>query len=157
MFKDRVPAQMNELKHLFDEMYQANHQMWECVQELREDQLTIDLGDRNGSIRFQLVQMICNENLWVNFLWHGEVEYLQEVNFPTLAQIRLEWDALEVELRDYLATLSPADLACTVELDSLNLPPHNLSDILLRVVTQATKYRTQILLGIHQLGSPMIL
>ena len=32
----------------------------------------------------------------------------------------------------------------------------SLSDILLRVVNQATNYRNQILSGIHQLGSPMI-
>lgn len=156
MFKERIHIQMDELKRLFDEMYRANRQMWACVQELREDQLALDLGYLNGSIRFRLVQMICNENLWVNFLWHGEVEYLQEVNFPTLAQIRQEWDALEAEMRDYLSTLTPADLECTVELDSLNLPQHSLSDILLWVVNQATRYRTQILSGIHQMCRPMI-
>lgn len=156
MFKEQTPIQVHELRHLFDEMYRANHQMWVCVRELREEQLTIDLGYPIGSIHAQLVQMIHSENLWVNFLWHGEVEYLQAVNFPTLAQVRLEWDALETEMRDYLSTLTPADLEHQVELGCLNLPLTTLSDILLRVVNHATTYRTQILSGIHQLGSPMI-
>jgi len=156
MFKEQTPIQVHELTRLFDEMYRANHQMWACIQELREEHLTTDLGHASGSIHTQLVQMIGNENLWVNFLWHGEVEYLQAVNFPTLAQIRLEWDALEAEMHDYLSTLTPADLECTVELDSLNLPSLTLGDILLGVVNHATTYRTQILSGIHQPGSPMI-
>jgi len=156
MFKEQTPIQVHELRHLFDEMYRANHQMWVCVLKLREEQLTTDLGYPIGSIHTQLVQMICNENLWVNFLWHGEVEYLREVNFPTLAQIRLEWDALEAEMRDYLSTLTPAVLEHQVELGCLNLPRLTLREILLRVVNHATNYRTQILSGIHQLGSPMI-
>jgi uncharacterized damage-inducible protein DinB len=156
MFQERIPIQMNELKRLFDDMYRANHQMWQCILQFREDQLTINLGYLNGSVRTQLVQMICSENLWVNFLWHGEVEYLREAGFSTLAQVRLEWDALEAEMRDYLSTLTPADLEHLVELDFLNLPTLTVSDILLRVINHATNYRTQILLDIQLLCSPMI-
>lgn len=156
MFKERIPVQMNELKRLFDEMYEVNHQIWSCVLELGKDQLMLDLGYPIGSIHFQLVQMIRSENLWVNFLWHGEVEYLQAVNFPTLAQIRREWDALEAEIRDYLSTLTTADLESTVELDSLNLPSLTLNDILLQVVNHATNYRTQLLSSIYQVCYLMI-
>lgn len=151
MSNEPTAIQIHELRHRFDEMYRANHQMWACILELRKDQLTVDLGYPIGSIHAQLIQMIRNENLWINFLWHGEVEYLQEVNFPTLARVRLEWDALEAEIRDYLSTLTPTDVEHQVELERLNLPPLTLSDILLRIVNQTTKSRTQILLCIHQL------
>ena len=153
MFQEHTRVQTNELHGLFDDMYRANHQMWECILQVREDQLTLDLGSARGSIRTQLVQMIHNENLWVNFLWHGEVEYLRETDFPTLAKVRLEWDALESEMRDYLSTLTAMDLEYQVELDFVNLPSLTISDILRRLVDQATKIRTLILSDIHRLCS----
>ncbi len=148
---DFVQIAMNELRSLFDAMYQENHQMWAYLLELHVDQLKINMEITNGSIHSLLVQMMCNENLWVNYLWHDEVEYLRVSEFPTLAKIRHEWDALEVEMKDYLSTLTVDDLGRVVDTCSLNLPSVTLIEILTQVVNYAASCRTQILAGIHEL------
>jgi len=142
---------MNELQSLFDAMYRENHQMWVCLLELHADQLKIYMEIMNGSIHSLLVQMICNENLWVNYLWHDQVEYLRLSEFPTLAKIRHEWDSLEAEMRDYLSILTVDDLGRVVDTCSLNLPSVTLIEILTQVVNYAASCRTQILAGIHEL------
>src|SRR5690606_41072615 len=56
------------------------------------------------------LRMVATENLWINYLWHGGVEFLDETHLPTRALLREEWKALEEEIRDFLDELSPADL-----------------------------------------------
>lgn len=143
---------IQDLTRLFDYMYWANCQMWDCVTSLDEQKQTADLGYSIGSVRAQLVHMVSMDNLWINFLWHSDVEFLSENYLPTLPKIREEWDALEDELRDYLSTLTDDDLEQTITPPFLNLPPLKLGDILLQIVNHATDHRAQILAGIHHLG-----
>lgn len=147
---------IEQLTQLFDYMYWANCQMWQCVIELDEDQLTTDPGYSIGSIRAQLVHMMTIDNLWINYLWHGEVEFLQADHFLTLSQIRTEWDALEEEARDYLSTLTSDNLAQWVAPPFLNLPTMKLGDMLIQLVNHSTDHRAQILAGIHGVGGMTI-
>jgi len=140
------------LRRLFDYMYWANCQMWECAIALDDQQLSTDLDYSVGSIHAHLVHMVSMDNLWVNFLWHDEVEFLTERHMPTLAKIREEWDALEDEMRDYLSTLTDQDLEQSITPPFLNLPILKLGDALLQIVNHATDHRAQILAGIHCLG-----
>lgn len=147
---------IQHLTQLFDYMYWANCQMWQCVISLDEEQLTTDLDYSIGSIRAQLVHMMAIDNLWINFLWHGEVEFLPEHNFLTLSQIRAEWDALEEEARDYISTLTSDDLEQWVTPTFQNLPPLKLGDILMQLINHSTDHRAQILAGIHRVGGHTI-
>lgn len=147
---------VQELTRLFDYMYWANCQMWECVLTLDETQLTTDLNYSIGSVQAQLVHMVMMENLWINYLWHDEVEFLNESYLPSLFKIREEWDALEEEMRDYLSTLTNEDLEYEIQADFLSLPPLKLRDILLQLVNHATDHRAQILAGIHRLGGQTV-
>lgn len=144
---------IEELSRLFDGMYRENRRMWEAVQSLRYEQLTQPLEGSSGSIRAQLVRMIRAENLWVNFLWHGEIEFLREDQYPTLALIRVEWDALEAEIRDYLSTLTSADLERTIKPPFLRRAPIRIGDVLVQVVSDAANQRAHILTGLQKLCS----
>lgn len=145
------------LQRLFDYHYWANRRLWRSVAPLSDEQFTQKLSDGTLSIRSQIVDMVSNENLWVNYLWHGEVEFLRDCHLPTRDHIRLEWDALEEEIRDFIDELSLADLERQVEppfLDSgLSL---SVWESLLQVVTHAAEGRARTCLHLQQFGSSRI-
>jgi uncharacterized damage-inducible protein DinB len=70
----------DSLIRLFIDHYRANRRLWRAVMALSDEQFTQAPGDSGPSIRTQIVRMVANENLWVDYLWHGEVEFLQESN-----------------------------------------------------------------------------
>lgn len=143
------------LNRLYDYHYWANRRLWRSVLALTDQQFAQPLGDGQPSIRSQIVDMVANENLWVNYLWHGEVEFLQECHLPTRACIQKEWDALEEEIRDFIDELSPAELQRLIEPPFLN-PRAALSvwEILLQVVNHATERRAQACFHLHSFGLP---
>lgn len=143
------------LKRLFNYHYYANRQLWSSVMALSEQQFTQAQGDGSPSIRAQIVHMVANENLWVNFLWHGEVEFLQEFHLPTRSSIREEWEALEEEMHDFIDELSPAELNRQVGPTFLDMGGSlRVGEILLQIVSHAAESRVQICLHLRRLGSP---
>lgn len=142
------------LNKLFDYHYWANHRLWSSLEALSEQEFTQPLGDGSPPIRTHVVRMVSNENLWVNYLWHGEVEFLKDCHVPTRASIRAEWDLLEEEMRDFLDELSPAALESRVEPTFLK-PDLSLCvwEILLQIVNQATETRAQVCMHLQRLGS----
>jgi uncharacterized damage-inducible protein DinB len=140
---------------LFNYHYWANRRLWRSVVALSEKQFTQPLGDGSSPIRTQIVRMVANENLWVDYLWHGEVEFLQESDIPTRARIRQEWDALEEEMRDFIDELTPGQLESQVEPAFLNTGASlKVWEILLHIVNDAIASRAQLRLHLDRLGSP---
>jgi uncharacterized damage-inducible protein DinB len=89
----------------------------------------------------------------VNYLWHGEVEFLQDCHLTTRDRIRLEWDALEEEIRDFIDELSLADLEMQVDPPFLdNGLSLSVWESLLQVVTYAAEHRAQTCLLLPELG-----
>jgi len=147
---------VQEMIRLFDYMYWANKQMWQCVLTLDEAQQKINLDYSIGSVHDQLVHLVSVENLWVNYLWHGEVEFIDGRMLNTLSQIRKEWDALEQEMRDYLSTLTDDDLNQVITVKFATPSTVKLKDILLQILNHATDHRAQILAGINRLGGKTV-
>ena len=145
------------LTRLFDYHYWANRRLWCSISALSDEQFTQALSDGSPSIRTQVVRMVSNENLWVNYLWHDEVEFLQAFHVPTRASIRQEWDALEEETRDFLSVLSRAQLERQVEPPFLNTGVSmKVWECLLQITHQATSARAQLRLHLQRLGSPSL-
>ena len=147
---------VQDFARLFDYMYWANCQMLHCVGSLNETQVQTDLSYSIGSVQSQLAHMVSMDNLWINYLWHGEVEFLNKGYFKSLNDIYEEWQALEEETRDYLSTLTNDDLERTVTPAFLDLPPMSLRDVLLQIINHATDHRAQVLAGIHHLGGATV-
>jgi uncharacterized damage-inducible protein DinB len=151
---DEVPTvDKDSLIRLFRDHYRANRRLWGAVMALSDEQFTQAPGDGRPSVRAQIVRMVANENLWVDYLWHDEVEFLQESQIPTRASIRVEWDALEEEMCDFVDELSPAELGHRVE------PPFlptgvslTIGEILLQIIHDAVESRAQLRLHLHRLG-----
>lgn len=143
------------LTRLFQYHYWANHRLWRPVMTLSDEQFTHAPRDGGRSVRSQIVRMVANENLWVNYLWHGGVEFLQESHLPTRASIRAEWDALEEEICDFIDELGPGDLERRVA------PPFiapgvslTVADILLHVIHFAVECRAELGPHLRRLDSP---
>lgn len=139
------------LKELFDYHYWANHQLWPAVMALSDEQFT-QPRDEGPSIHAQIIQMVANENLWVNYLWHGEVEFLQEKHLPTRDRIRAEWDALEEEIRDFIDEVMPAELESIVKPPFLNGGALRTWEALMQVIHRAAESRAQLRLQLRHLG-----
>lgn len=145
------------LTRLFHYHYWANRRLWRAVIALSEGQFTRPLSDGRPSIRDQVVQMVANENLWVNYLWHGEVEFLQVSQLPTRAAIRAEWDALQEEMLDFLDELSPAELESRVSPPFLDAGVSlTVCESLLQIIHQAAESRAQLRLHLGRLGRRQI-
>jgi uncharacterized damage-inducible protein DinB len=135
--------------------YWANRQLWQSVMELGDKEFTQPLDNGSPSIKSLLIRMVADENLWINYLWHGEIEFLKDCYFPTRNCIRSEWDALEEEILDFLDDLNPAALENYVDAPFLNSgTSYKVWEILLRIIHQAAETRAQIGLHLERLGSP---
>ncbi len=145
------------LTRLFNGHYRANRRLWSSVMTLSDEQFTQALSDGSPSIRTQIVRMVANENLWVDYLWHGEVEFLQESQIPTRASIREEWDALEEEMCDFIDELRPAELASHVEPPFLKAGVSlTIGEILLQIVNDAVASRAALRQHLYHLGLPAL-
>jgi uncharacterized damage-inducible protein DinB len=155
---NEIPAaDKPSLTRLFNHHYRANHRLWRTVITLTDEQFSQAPGDGNPSIQTQIVRMMANENLWVNYLWHGEVEFLQESQFPTRASIRVEWDALEEEMCDFIDELSPAELERRVEPTFLPTGASlKIWEILLQIINDAVECRAQLRQHLFRLGIPTL-
>lgn len=143
----------DSLVRLFDYHYWANRRLWRSVMALSDWQFTQTLSDGSPSVQTQIISMVAHENLWVNYLWHGETEFLQETQFPTRASIRHEWDALEEEMRDFIDELSPATLESRVAPPFLTVPVQlTVGESLLHVVHHAVDCRGQLCLHLRRMG-----
>ncbi len=145
------------LTRLFHYHYWANRQLWRAVMALSEGQFTQPLGNGSPSIRAQIVRMVATENLWVNYLWHGEVEFLQVSHLPTRAAIRAEWDALQEEMLDFIDELSPPELERQVDPPFLNAGVSlTVCQSLLQIIHQAAGGRIQLRFHLGRLGAPAL-
>lgn len=138
------------LTRLFNYHYAANRRLWRSVMALSDRQFTHTPGDGTASIQTQIVRMVANENLWINYLWHDEVEFLQVSHLPTRSSIRLEWDALEEEIHDFIDEISPAGLERQVDPPFLRTTGSlKVGDILLHLLTDAVERRARLRLHLH--------
>ncbi len=139
---------------LFDYHYWANRQLWHSAIALTDWQFTRTLDDGSPSVQAQIINMVAYENLWVNYLWHGEIEFLHEAQLPTRASIRQEWDALEEEIRDFLDEQGPSELQRPFEPPFLPNPaPLKMWEVLIQIVHHAVGCRAQLCPQLARLGA----
>jgi uncharacterized damage-inducible protein DinB len=132
--------------------YWAHRRVWACIEPLSDEDYFRMAA--SGSIHDQVFRMMAAENLWINFLWHEEVEFLTLDQFPTRAAIRSEWSALEEEMRDYVDGLREDELQRVVT------PPFwknrvrvQVWEALLQVFNHAVDSRARLLTALELVGA----
>lgn len=127
--------------------------VWDCVEELSDEQFCQEIDYSRGSIRNQLVHVISTCERWFERIQGRPApDYLDNEAFPTKKVTRERWDIFCGETRYLLGTLSQDDLAHSfhwalphreMEADS------TVGEILLHLFNHATDHRAQILAGLH--------
>ena len=139
-------------RHFYGYHFWLNRRIWdEAVSQLSDDQYTQPLNYSRGSIRDQLVHLMNCENSWFSGLRGVDFpEDADPASFHTREAFRAAWDAVEQNVRAYLANLTD---------DMLNTKPLQGEDaglylwqVLLHVVNHGTDHRAQILRQLNDLG-----
>lgn len=141
----------------YDEYYRSNRQVWNAVMMLSPEQFIDDTSYTFGTVHNLLVEMIATENLWINYLWHDEVEFLHEARFPSRAAIRQEWDALEEEILDYIDEISPIELEQEVDPSFIKgRKPIRTEDILLQVIEKNNLRRMMLINYLQEVSKTVV-
>lgn len=135
----------SDIQLLFDYNDWANDRILERAERVTQEQLTApnDLGW--GSLRGALVHLMDAEWAWRILI--KDREHAQELNpdsFPHLTAIRAHWEAERLAFREYLGSLTDADLEGTISYDAMGEMRHRiLWHCLAHVVNHGTQHRSE--------------
>jgi len=140
-------------RHLYDYHFAANRKIWDSwIVELTQEQFVQPLDYSVGSVRNHVVHLMNVDYGWFSDL--RGVENPEEIDSDDLVErekIRAQWDKVEQQMRDYLATLEDDMLFTKPFTES----PDNVMDlwqVLIHVANHGTDHRAQLLRMLHDLG-----
>ena len=142
----------NAFRHFYNYHFAENRRIWEYTTSISQEQFTQDFGYSHGSVRNQIVHIMSADDTWFREL--QGVEYPNAFNpadFDDREKLRTQWDAVEQNMRAYLANLRDEMLFVkpVPEGEDKDLI---LWQVLLHVANHGTDHRAQILRLLHDLG-----
>ena len=146
-------------KLLCDYNYWAHRRVWDCVMQLDEAQFTRVLGPDRTSVHAQMAHVVGAEWLWINRLQGASPDRILTVDdLPTREAIRARWDAVEAEVRAFVAGLDDEALLADVDYTTTRgTSQHEACYALLaHLFNHGTDHRAQVLGLIGQLGGPTV-
>lgn len=142
-------------QELFDYNFWANRRVWECVIAVDRARFDQPFPDGRPSLMAQCVHILGVESWWIHFLQTGVVEFVDEDQFHTQEDVRALWNQVEVNVKGYLAQLTPADLTRNVR-PTFWEDPWSVQawQGLMQVLNHSTDHRAQLLDSVRELGGP---
>ena len=143
----------NAFRHFYDYHFAENRKVWNGVTSLSFEQFTQTVKYSHGSVRDQIVHLIDAEEMWFSELRGVQPsEPLPSTDFDDRETIRVYWDNVEQNIRNYLA-----DLRDEMLFDRPIKEPEEdkvliVWQVLLHVANHATDHRAQLLRVLHDLG-----
>lgn len=142
-------------QELYDYNFWANRRVWALVTALDESLFDRALGGDRRSLRVQCIHILAVEYWWIHFLQTGVVEFLDDEQLLTHADVREAWDRVEEMVRGYLAELTPSELTRTVRPTFWQDPwAVQAWQGLMQVLNHSTDHRAQLLDAVRELGGP---
>ncbi len=144
----------NAFRHFYDYHFSENRKMWDSyVAQLSQEQFTQPVAYSYGSVKDQIVHLISADDLWFCELRGVEPQNdLNPADFPNRESIRAHWDAVEQNMRDYLAKLRDDMLFDKPIKEPNEDRVLSVWQVLLHVVNHGTDHRAQILRLLNDLG-----
>jgi uncharacterized damage-inducible protein DinB len=143
------------LNELFSHNYWARDRQLETCAELTQEQFLRPLANSFPSLRDTLAHLLAVEWLWLE-RWKGRSPrvVMSPEELPTVAAVRERWQAVEQEMRQYLATL-PAEtldqpMTCTSTRG--NTWTYPLWRLMIHFLEHQTYHRGQVTALLRQLG-----
>lgn len=143
---------------LYDYNYWANRRVWNCVEQLSDEQFKHDLGYSRGSIHVQCFHMMFVEQMWFRHLATGTLLILEESDFLTRESIWSKWYGVEREVCAYVENLTSGELEREVPHPMAKPGDHmcKVWEALMQTALHSLDHRAQVLAGLHQLGAPTV-
>lgn len=142
----------NAFRHFYEYHFTENRKILDhYVSQLSQQQFTREVSYSLGSVRDQVFHLISVDDIWFSDLRGVELpEALNPEDFPNLKTIRVNWDNVEENMRNYLAALRD-DMLSTKPLGGKDKVLF-LWQVLLHVVNHGTDHRAQILRLLNDFG-----
>lgn len=143
---------VESIRHFYDYHFAENRVTWDkYIVPLTHEQFTQHVDYSMGSVRNQIVHLMRVDDNWFRDLRGFEIpDWPNPEDFNDRAAIRSQWDAIEQDMRGYLATLTD-DMLDTRPLHGED-KDLRLWQILLHVANHGTDHRAQILRILHDMG-----
>ena len=144
----------NAFRHFYEYHFTENRKIWDLyVSQLSYEEFTQDVDYSHGSVRDQIIHLLSADEVWFCELRGVEPpEPIPPTNIDDRAIIRMRWDSIEQDMRNYLAGLRDEMLVD----QPIEEPEEDKNlivwQILLHVVNHGTDHRAQILRILHDLG-----
>lgn len=140
-------------RQLYEYHFAENRTLWErSIVPLSQEQFTQPADYSVGSLRNQVVHLINVDQTWFTSLRGLEIlRWRNPVHFSNRQKIRAEWDAVEQDIRAYLAGLHD-DLLLQKPFPDGEDKDLILWQVLLHVVNHGTDHRAQMRRALHDLG-----
>jgi uncharacterized damage-inducible protein DinB len=136
----------------------AHGKVWECIQQLSDEQFVQDSDYSIGSIRNHLVHLMSVDQRWFARIEGTDVPgRLEPGEFPNRAAVRTRWDEIEARNHALVTSLNDAGLAKPITYEMRGLTYTSPTwHIIAHVVNHGTDHRAQILALLYRLGAPTI-
>jgi uncharacterized damage-inducible protein DinB len=134
---------------LFDYNIWSFGRVWNCIDQLTDEEFSKETGFSHGSIRNQVIHVMSSTRRWIDRLQvQTPRPHMENAAFPTLEVVKREWTVFLDELQDFMNTISEESLSLPTdwEISSRELRSRNQQwEILLHVFNHMTDHRAQIL------------
>jgi uncharacterized damage-inducible protein DinB len=144
-----------DLEVLYDYSYWANRKLFDVIVQLTTEQFTRAVAGSYGSIRNTIVHALSAEAGWLERCGGPKRgPRLNPADFPTVESVVQAWNRVEVQVRQFLATLKDEDLARNAEYstdrsEKLSMP---LGELLQHAANHGVHHRGQVALLLRLLG-----
>ena len=104
--------QIADIRLMYEYNFWANRLLLAKSTEITPEQFGAPTTQSWGSLHGTLVHILDSEYGWRRLLQTGEVEFdkITPATVPTVAAMRVRWDAEEAAWREYLGSLTDADM-----------------------------------------------
>ena len=146
---------ISDLQRRYDYSYWANRKLFAVISQLTTEQFTLQVAGSWGSIRNTLVHMMSAEWGWIARCGGpARGPQLKPEDYPTAAAVIEQWSSVEGYAREFLGTLTDADLERVVEftLDVTGTRAMTVGEMLEHAATHGVHHRGQIALLLRVLG-----
>jgi uncharacterized damage-inducible protein DinB len=148
---------IDDLKRRYDYGYWANARLFAVISQLTPEQFTREVAGSWASIRNTLVHVMSAEWGWIaRSGGPARGPQLKPDDYSTLSSVMEQWSIVEGYAREFLGTLTDADLDRVVEftLDVTGTQAMSIGEMLQHAATHGVHHRGQIALLLRVIGMP---
>ncbi len=146
---------VDDLKRRYDYGYWANRKLFTVLSQLTPEQFTQPVAGGYGSVRNTLVHMMSAEWGWIDRCGGPRrPAQLKPDDYPTVESVIEQWAIVEGYAREFLGTLTDADLARIVQFNLGVTGPQAMAvgELLQHGSTHGVHHRGQVALLLRELG-----